>query len=124
MWLSLRGKRVIYDAHEDLPNTFAYKYYIPAFARQSSGVAGGANRRSRGAALHGGGCGDADHRKRFSKYNTNTVVVRNFPSLAELALGVNLLWNERPPLVVYVGSMAPERGFREAMAAISLLPPI
>jgi len=61
--------------------------------------------------------------KRFSKYNTNTVVVRNFPSLAELALGVNLPWNERPPLVVYVGSMAPERGFREAMAAISLLPP-
>jgi len=35
--LSLRGKRVIYDAHEDLPNTFAYKYYIPAFARQALG---------------------------------------------------------------------------------------
>jgi hypothetical protein len=60
--------------------------------------------------------------KRFSKYNTNTVVVRNFPCLAELAHGLNLPWDERPPLVVYVGSMAPERGFREAVTAISLLP--
>jgi glycosyltransferase involved in cell wall biosynthesis len=60
--------------------------------------------------------------KRFSEYNTNTVVVRNFPLLAEVRLGRNLPWNERPPLIVYVGSMAPERGFREAMAAVSLLP--
>jgi len=123
MWLSLRGKRVIYDAHEDLPNTFAYKYYIPAFARRTLGWLAGRIEDLAVQRFTAVVAATPTIGKRFSKYNTNTVVVRNFPSLAELALGVNLPWNERPPLVVYVGSMAPERGFREAMAAISLLPP-
>jgi len=123
MWLSLRGKRVIYDAHEDLPNTFAYKYYIPAFARQTLGCLAGRIEDLAVQRFAAVVAATPTIGKRFSKYNANTVVVRNFPSLAELAHGPNLPWNERPPLVVYVGSMAPERGFREAMAAISLLPP-
>jgi len=122
MWLSLRGKRVIYDAHEDLPNTFAYKYYIPAFARETLGWLAGRIEDLAVQRFAAVVAATPTIAKRFSKYNTNTVVVRNFPSLAELAHGSNLPWNERPPLVVYVGSMAPERGFREAMAAISLLP--
>jgi len=123
MWLSLRGKRVIYDAHEDLPNTFAYKYYIPAFARETLGWLAGRIEDLAVQRFAAVVAATPTIATRFSKYNTNTVVVRNFPSLAELAHGVNLPWNERPPLVVYVGSMAPERGFREAVAAISLLPP-
>jgi glycosyltransferase involved in cell wall biosynthesis len=61
--------------------------------------------------------------RRFVNLNPNTVVVRNFPTLGELAAGLRLPWNNRPPLVVYIGTMSPERGFREATHAMSLLPP-
>lgn len=122
MWLSLRGKRVIYDAHEDLPNTFAYKYYIPAFARKTLAWLAGRVETLAVRRFAAVVAATPTIAKRFSEHNTNTVVVRNFPSLAELAHGLALPWSERPPLVVYVGSMAPERGFREAVSAISLLP--
>jgi glycosyltransferase involved in cell wall biosynthesis len=122
MWLSLRGKRVIYDAHEDLPNTFAYKYYIPAFARKTLAWMAGRVENLAVRRFAAVVAATPTIAKRFSEYNRNTVVVHNFPSLAELAHGPALPWSERPPLVVYVGSMAPERGFREAVSAISLLP--
>jgi len=122
MWLSLRGKRVIYDAHEDLPNTFAYKYYIPAFARDTLAWLAGRVENLAVARFAAVVAATPTIAKRFSEHNTNTVVVRNFPSLAELAHAVALPWNERPPLVVYVGTITPERGFREAVSAISLVP--
>lgn len=122
IWLSLQGKRVIYDAHENLPNTFAYKYYIPAFARKSLGWLAGrvenfAVRRFTAVVAATPNIG-----QRFAAYNANTIVVRNFPLLTELAQGMARPWNERPPLVIYVGTMTPERGFREAMEAMAFLP--
>lgn len=122
VWLSLRGKRVIYDAHEDVPNTFAYKYYIPAFARKTLAWLAGRIENLAARRFAAVVAATPTIAKRFSQYNTNTVVVRNFPFLAELAHSPTLPWSERPPLVVYVGSMGPERGFREAVTAISLLP--
>jgi glycosyltransferase involved in cell wall biosynthesis len=123
MWLSFRGKRVIYDAHEDLPKTFAYKYYIPGFARRTLAWLAGqmediAVRRFSAVVAATPSIG-----RRFVNLNPNTVVVRNFPTLGELAAGLQLPWNNRPPLVVYIGTMSPERGFREATHAMSLLSP-
>jgi hypothetical protein len=123
MWLSFRGKRVIYDAHEDLPKTFAYKYYIPEFARRTLGWLAGrmedfAVRRFSAVVAATPSIG-----RRFVSLNPNTVVVRNFPTLGELADALQLRWDDRPPLVVYIGTMSPERGFREATHAMSVLPP-
>jgi glycosyltransferase involved in cell wall biosynthesis len=123
MWLSFRGKRVIYDAHEDLPKTFAYKYYIPEFARRTLAWLAGrmedlAVRRFSAVVAATPSIG-----KRFLSLNPNTVVVRNFPTLGELADALQLPWDDRPPLVVYIGTMSAERGFREATRAMSVLPP-
>src|SRR5215472_14792042 len=117
VWLSLCGKRVIYDAHEDLPKTFAYKYYIPDFARRTLGWIAG--RMEDLAVRHFTAVVAATPNigKRFVPLNANTVVVRNFPTLGELAPGLTSAWDERPPLVVYIGTMSPERGFREAARA-------
>src|SRR5215471_4461900 len=122
VWLTFRGKRVIYDAHEDLPKTFAYKYYIPEFARRTLACLAGrmedlAVRRFSAVIAATPTIG-----KRFVALNANTVVVRNFPTLGELATGLKLPWDDRPPLVVYIGTMSPERGFREVIKAMSLLP--
>lgn len=122
VWLSLRGKRVIYDAHEDLPNTFPYKYYIPAFARTMLGWMAGRVENLAVRRFAGVVAATPAIAKKFYCHNTNTVVVRNFPVLEELACGPSLPWDDRLPLVVYVGSTGPERGFREAITAMSLLP--
>ncbi len=122
VWLSLRGQRVIYDAHEDVPNTFPYKRYIPAFARKLLGWLAGRVELMAAPRFAGVVAATPTIAKRFYSQNANTVVVRNFPVLEEFARGPELAWDERPHLIVYVGSMFQERGFREAIAATSLLP--
>jgi glycosyltransferase involved in cell wall biosynthesis len=122
LWLTVRGKRVIYDAHEDLPNTFPYKYYIPAFARKVLGWIAGKIEKSAVRRFAGVVAATPTIAQKFYSHNTNTVVVRNFPVLEELAHGPCVPWKDRPPLVVYVGSTGPERGCREAITAMSFLP--
>jgi glycosyltransferase involved in cell wall biosynthesis len=122
MWLSLRGKRVIYDAHEDLPKTFPYKYYIPAFARRTLGWLAGRIENLAVKRFAGVVAATPMIAKKFYPHNTNAVVVRNFPVLEELMRGPSLPWNDRQPLVVYVGSTGAERCLKEAITAMSLLP--
>jgi len=122
VWLSLRGQRVIYDAHEDFPNTFPYKSYLPACARKLLGWLAGQVEMIAVPRFAGVVAATPTIAKRFYSQNANTVVVRNFPVLEEFARRPGLGWDERPPLIVYVGSMFQERGFREAIAATSLLP--
>jgi len=123
VWLSLRGKRVIYDAHEDLPNTFPYKRYIPAPARKLLGWLAGRVEHTAARRFAGVVAATPTIAKRFDSQNANTVTVRNFPVLEEFARQPGLGWEKRPPLIVYVGSIFLERGFREAIAATSLLSP-
>jgi len=122
VWLSLRGQRVIYDAHEDFPNTFPYKSYLPACARKLLGWLAGQVEMIAVPRFAGVVAATPTIAKRFYSQNANTVVVRNFPVLEEFARRPGLGWDERPPLIVYVGSMFQERGFREAIAATALLP--
>ncbi|HKS80445.1 MAG TPA: glycosyltransferase family 4 protein [Candidatus Acidoferrales bacterium] len=122
IWLTACGKRVIYDAHEDLPKTFAYKHYLPKFGREGLGWLTGkienfAARRFAGVVAATPGIAN-----RFSSQNKNTVLVRNFPILDELGKAAPMPWNERPPLVAYVGSTGPERGIRECVKAVGSLP--
>jgi glycosyltransferase involved in cell wall biosynthesis len=122
VWLSLRGKRVIYDAHENLPNTFPYKLYIPTFARGLLGALAGKIEDLAARRFAGVIAATPVIARRFISKNKNTVLVRNFPILEELASGPQTPWNDRPPLVAYVGSTGPERGIQESVTAMSLLP--
>lgn len=123
VWLSLHGKRVIYDAHEYLPHTFSYKYYIPAFARTALGWLAGRIENLAVRRLAGVVAATPGIAKKFYSHNPNTVVVSNFPSLDELAGASSVPWSERLPLVVYVGNITRERGFHEAIKAMSFIRP-
>lgn len=121
-WLSLRGKRVIYDAHEDFARSFRYKYYIPAFARTTLGWLAGKIEKFAAKRFTGVIAATPTIAKQFNTRKGNVTVVRNFPRLEEFTRGPGLPWNERPPLVAYVGSIVPERGYRETITAMSLVP--
>ena len=117
--LKLRGKRVIYDAHEDVPRQIENKHWIPAWLR---GAVGGfvetmenfvARRLDAVVAATPLIC------ERFRKVNPLATTVRNFPLLGEF-LSVPL---DKPDSrnVCYVGALTRERGIVELLSALVFL---
>src|ERR1700704_4551867 len=120
--LAARGKKVVYDIHEDAPADILHKDYIPRCLRwplmwSVRKLEGAACRRFSGLIA-----ATPTIAERFYPINANTVVVHNFPMLDEIAPTVALPWNERPPAVAYIGSISERRGIREILQALALLP--
>ncbi|HLW51625.1 MAG TPA: glycosyltransferase [Candidatus Angelobacter sp.] len=121
--LRLRGKRVIYDAHEDLPRTVSYKDYIPRFMHKL--VAGGAEKFELFAARRFTAVIAATPpiAERFYGINPNTVVVHNFPILEEIPSSQTHSWEKRDAAIAYVGGISRERSIFEILQALSHLNP-
>jgi glycosyltransferase involved in cell wall biosynthesis len=122
--LALRtvGKRVIYDIHEDLPRTMLLKAYIPRFLRKPlmwsvERVENAAARRMSGLIAATPALAD-----RFRPIHPNTTVVNNYVMLDEFIPATRSEWKTRDPAVVYYGGLSEERGIREMLAAMALLP--
>jgi glycosyltransferase involved in cell wall biosynthesis len=114
--LKLRGKKVIYDVHENYPaDVFREKPYLPVWIRH--GLAGSvaaaewvAGRLFDAVVTATGLIG-----ARFPASRTR--VVRNFPRIAEMQDGVTALpYAERPPLAVFTGGITPIRCAEEICA--------
>src|ERR1700704_4285949 len=121
--LAARGKRVVYDIHEDAPADILHKDYIPRPLRRP--LTWSVRKLEEAACRRFSGLIAATPTiaKRFYSINPNTVVVHNFPMLDEIAPTVDLPWNERPPAVAYIGSISERRGIREILQALALLSP-
>jgi glycosyltransferase involved in cell wall biosynthesis len=121
--LGLKGKRVVYDVHEDVPRQIFSKHYIPKWLR---GFVGGAvelmeifTARRLSALV----TATPYISSRFEHLNPCVVTVQNFPLLNELASKTTgLPWERRERAVAYVGGMTVPRGIREMVTAFSLLP--
>jgi glycosyltransferase involved in cell wall biosynthesis len=120
--LQLCGKRVIYDIHEDVPKDILSKDYLPSWSRQPlsrlmeqlEGVAG----RQFSALV----TVTPSIAVRFLSRNSRTVLVHNFPDLSEAGEGLKRPWDQRAESIAYVGGILPERGVREMIQAMALLP--
>jgi len=123
--LKLVGRKVIYDAHEDVPQQLLSKDYLPALARKS--LAFFFNLFEKNAARYFDCVITATQalREKFQPYNAATTVVRNFASLeyvrsarrprdAAGAVG--------PFKMIFIGTIYDERGLEEAVKAVNLLP--
>jgi glycosyltransferase involved in cell wall biosynthesis len=119
--LRLRGKCVVYDAHEDLPRTVSYKEYVPSVLRKL--VAGAAEKLELfGARRLTGVIGATPPiADRFRDVNPNTVVVHNFPIVEEMNDRPAREWEERDAAVAYVGGISRERGIFELLDAMNLV---
>jgi glycosyltransferase involved in cell wall biosynthesis len=123
LFLRMSGKRVIYDAHEDLPKDVLSKHYIPSWCRGAiSQIVGTieAGVSSKLSALVAVTPSIAD---RLREINPRTVVVHNFPCADELAQqSSGAIWSQRRMSVAYVGGITVLRAMNEMVAAMSLLP--
>jgi glycosyltransferase involved in cell wall biosynthesis len=122
--LRLRGARVIYDVHEDLPLDVKTKPWIPHWLRPAvSGLASVALRavQSCFSAIVPATPAIA---QTFS--HRATVVVRNYPMREEIASsGEPVPLAQRPMTALYLGSITMQRGALEMVRAIAhpSLPP-
>ena len=115
--LKLRGKRVIYDVHENLPLQVLTKPWISPVYRRAIGASAGKIERL------GASCFDAivaatqEIADRFP--GNKTITVQNFP---DFVLKDQVLYRLRKPLVVYIGAISRIRGIDQMIDAIGKVP--
>lgn len=116
--LKMKGKKVIYDVHEDLPRQIMYKNWI--FKPFRSIISKLMEMFEKGASK------GFDHiivatpflKDLFIKYNENTIDINNYPYVNELYNNNDSGWHEKNNTVVYIGGLSTNRGIVEMMKAV------
>ncbi len=120
--LQAQGRRVICDIHEDLPRTIDDKTYLPRRLRTPIRWLSELVENSTCRWFSGLIAATPEIADRFRHVNCNTVVVHNYPALDELGPSSTRPFCEREMAVAYVGGITRERGIRELVEAMRLLP--
>jgi glycosyltransferase involved in cell wall biosynthesis len=118
--LKALGKRVVYDAHEDIPEDALAAEWIPRWLRPIVSRLAGTAEALAARCLDGIVAATPHIARRFPRHKT--VTVQNFPVLKESLASNRRPFAERSPRVVYVGVMSQSRGICEVVSAMSLLP--
>ena len=118
--LKLRGRRVVYDAHENTPQQMLYQHWIPCWLRRPIAALAYVLEALGGGVFDGLVAAEPVTAQRFPV--RKTAVIRNFPLVSELAVEDAAPYAERQPLIVYVGSITRARGIEELVAALHRLP--
>ena len=113
--LKRKGKKVIYDSHEDLPRQISYKSWIPVIIRKPVAFISEKVENFYSSRL------DAiitvsDHIKlRFDKLHSNVVVCHNYASIKEFPEAPE--WRINRDNICYVGGLSKIRGILEILEA-------
>ncbi|WP_434133613.1 glycosyltransferase [Sporomusa sphaeroides] len=117
--LKLHGKKVLYDAHEDLPRQILTKPWIKKPIRKCIATLTELFEDTAVKFFDGIIAATSHIAKRFAKNNAKVVTINNYPLLHELRTDVSIPWQEKEPQVCYVGGITYIRGICECVAAIS-----
>jgi len=118
--LKKKGKKVIFDAHEDLPLQVRNKTYLHPWVRRTAAIAVRyfeAYACRRFDAVVGA---TPFIRDKFLAINAVTVDINNYPVIEELQNSVD--YDTREAAVCYVGYITAVRGIREIVRAVGKVP--
>lgn len=120
MFLRLRGKKVIYDVHEDFPAEILTKHWIPSSLRRP--IASITRMVELLAALAFDRIIAATPTIAWAFPQSKTTIVRNFPRLEEFSAIGQIPYSARPMRAIYAGSITDVRCIREIVQAVGLIP--
>lgn len=121
--LEWRGKKVIYDVHEDVPKQILSKTYLPKFIRPLLSKLIEKIEYLASKKFDYIITATPFIKDRFLKNNVNTIDVQNMPILEEF-IDIQHNWSYKEKAVCYVGGITKIRGIFEMLDAIKLLPEI
>ncbi len=114
--LKRRGKKVVFDAHEDVPQQLLGKHYLHPFVRRVLSWGFAHFERFACARFDGVVAATPYIRDKFLAINPRSVDINNFPMIGELESAV--AWRDKADEVCYVGSIAQIRGVKELVRAM------
>ncbi|QXI49218.1 glycosyltransferase family 4 protein [Pseudomonas anuradhapurensis] len=115
-----RGKKVIFDAHEDLPKQILGKPYLNKFSKVVLSKALGVFENLACRRFDGIVTATPWIAHKFSRINPVTVTVNNYPLIGELARG-EINWALKKNEVSYIGGIASIRGILQVVEAMRLV---
>jgi glycosyltransferase involved in cell wall biosynthesis len=115
--LARAGKRVVYDAHEDMPTRIRSKEWIDARARASVARAFARFEAACVARIDAIVSPSPPALERLRPHQARVALVANYPRLEELRPAAG--WDERQRAACYVGGITRERGARELVDAMA-----
>lgn len=123
--LKLRGMKVIYDAHEDVPRQILSKQWIPSLVRKPLAAIVEAFENFAARRFDAVIAATPHIQSRFQRVGANSVAVRNFPLSNELWSGSDARLDSVTsvdPTLAYVGGITEIRGIREIVLALPQTP--
>lgn len=117
--LRLLGHRVVYDAHENVPEDIMSKSWVPAALRAPVAGAAGALEWLAARTLSAIVAATPAIETRFVRYGAKTACINNFPLEEELQSVT--AWSDKERGVCYLGGIAALRGIRELVQAMDLV---
>lgn len=120
--LKRRGKKVIYDAHEDVPKQIMGKFWINKYLRKTVSVSFRAFENYIVKRLDHVLTATPFIRDRFLQVNPKTTDINNFPLLSELQEETS--WKDKADEICYIGGLSQIRGIGELVDAMEQLPDI
>lgn len=108
--LMCKGKKVVYDVHEDVPRQILTKPYIPKLLRNIISVTFENYENKISPKFSGIVASTPLIRDRFTKFNNNVTEVQNFPLLSEFDHGLFKEEINKRDAVCYMGGISKVRG--------------
>lgn len=107
--LKRKGKKVIYDVHEDTPRAILSKKYIKPFLRKITSKMFELYENYTAGNFDYIICATPHISERFLKINKNTITINNYPITRELFSSDKNEWTDRKQ-ICYIGAFSPIRG--------------
>lgn len=116
--LKRKGKKVVYDVHEDLPRQILSKHWIPKPVRKVISVITEVYENKIAKKCDGIISATPFIRDRFLSINSNTIDINNFPITEELLIDYDYS-KKTENNICYVGGITKTRGIKELVTSIS-----
>lgn len=119
--LKRKGKKVIYDVHEDVPEQVLSKEWIPAFLRHSISTLVKRIERFASSRFDAVVTATPTINDRFKTYNKNSVIIHNFPITNELITEDLPSSQDQKKTAIYIGGITKLRGIVEMVDALEVV---